>query len=348
MATSFEIPKTQRALEIHEQGGTEVLQVRDDVKVKLGDEEVLIKVEWAGVNFVDTYQRSGLYKLDLPTVLGNEAAGVVVKLGDKVDRSKIGYKEGDRVVAMAGLASIAQYAHAPAYTRVYKLPENVSTRDGAALVLQGLTALAIIKESHNLEKGQFALIHTVAGGTGLLLSEIVSHYGGTVIGTTSSESKAALAKAHGASYVFNYKEKSQEEIVKEVKAITGGEGLDAGVSVVYDGVGKDTFDMDFEVLKRKGTLITFGNASGPAPPVAPQRLSPKNLKLLRPSLNGYIYTADEWNSYNEIFWDLVAKGIVKVNLYKEDGYEFTTEGVKAAQEDLVSGKTTGKLVIKIA
>ncbi|GAA5981778.1 hypothetical protein JCM11641_007421 [Rhodosporidiobolus odoratus] len=345
MATARGLPKMQKAAQIHEQGEIDVIQVREVEVKQPAAGEVLIKVEFAGVNFIDTYFRGGVYKPALPYVLGNESAGTVVALGSGVTSSSHGFSVGDKVVAYTAGGSFAEYALAKA-DKVVKLPDGFSTREAATAITQGLTALTFVKEAHEVKKGQFVLVQAAAGGLGLLLVQLAKHYGATVIGTTSTEEKAEIARKAGADHVLLYGSQNWEEIVKQVYDITGGEGIDRGVHAVFDGVGKDTFDVDLELLRRKGTLVTLGNASGAVPPFAPLKLGPKNLKVCRPVLNQYVHTREEFQTYATELFSLVQQGELKLAVHGE--YDLTTEGVRQTQRDITSRKTSGKLLVKVA
>ncbi|KAL8283230.1 hypothetical protein RQP46_006008 [Phenoliferia psychrophenolica] len=334
------IPKTQRACQIQAQGDLDVIQVRDIPVPTPGKGQVLYKVEYAGVNFIDTYQRGGIYKLPMPYVLGNESSGEVVALGEGVDEATFGYKVGDKVAGYTAGGSFSEYCLNKAEKTV-KLPEGVSTKDAATMLVQGLTALTFVKEAHEVKAGQFILVQAAAGGLGLLLVQLAKHYGAHVIGTTSTAEKAALAKAAGASEVIIYG--GDVNVAEEIYKITGGEGIDRGVHAVFDGVGKDTFDADFDILRRKGTLVTLGNASGPVPPFAPLKLGAKNLKVCRPVLNQYVHTHAEFTAYTTELFKIHKAGDLKLSVHGE--YPLTTEGVKQSQADITSRKTSGKLLI---
>ncbi|GAA5889742.1 hypothetical protein JCM6882_004307 [Rhodosporidiobolus microsporus] len=339
------IPNTQKAAQIKEQGEIDVIHV-EEVEVKQpGKGEVLIKVEYAGVNFIDTYFRGGVYKPALPYILGNESAGTVVALGEGVSPSTFGFNVGDRVGAYTAGGSFAEYAIAKA-DKVVKLLDGLSTREAATAITQGLTALTFVKEAHEVKPGQIILVQAAAGGLGLLLVQLAKHFGATVIGTTSTAEKAEIARKAGADHVLLYGLQNWSEIVDEVYKITGGEGIDRGVHAVFDGVGKDTFDVDFDLLRRKGTLVTLGNASGPVAPFAPLKLGPKNLKVCRPVLNQYVHTQDEFQSYSTELFDLIKKGVLNLSVHGE--YPLTTEGVRQTQIDITSRKTSGKLLVKVA
>lgn len=204
------------------------------------------------------------------------------------------------------------------------MPESVSTRTAAAALLQGLTAVSFVEEAYPVKKGDTILIHTAAGGLGLLLTQLAKNVGATVIGTTSTAAKAELAKANGADHVILY---PVEDTVKRVLELTNGVGVDA----VFDGVGKDTFDNNFKLIKRKGTIVSVGNASGAVEPFSVLRLAEKNLRLLRPSLSNYVYTPEESAYYSHKLFELVAKGALKIAVFEE--YPFTAEGVQKAQRD---------------
>lgn len=257
IARMSSISEKMQALQIQKQGGLEVLEIRDTSVPIPKESEVLIKVEYAGVNYIDTYQRSGLYKLEMPFVLGNEAAGTVIKSGSKVTD----VKEGSRVVAYCSGGGFAQYASVPR-SRIYTIPNDVDTKLGAASVLQGLTgkltakplmrshlsntaslAWTLVKEAYALKKGDWCLVHAAAGGVGLLLCQMASHLGARVIGTTSNAEKAQLAKNNGAEHVINY---TKESIVDRIMELTEGRGVQG----IYDGVGKDTWEGTSHLMHR--------------------------------------------------------------------------------------------------
>ncbi|KIJ22213.1 hypothetical protein PAXINDRAFT_165455 [Paxillus involutus ATCC 200175] len=337
-------PSTIQAITIAKNGGPEVIEKTEIPFPKVEPGHLVVKVQYLGVNFIDTYYREGLYPISkYPFVIGKESAGVIVGLptDDAVlndpDYQARGYREGSRV-AVDSLSTHAEYVSVP-WKTVYPVPDSVSALTAVAAVLQGVTAISFMEEAYNVQKDDIILIHTVAGGLGLLFCQLAKSRGATVIGTTSTEEKAALAKQNGADHVILYK---KENTVQRVLEITNGEGVHA----VFDGVGKDTFDSNFEMLRRKGTLVSVGNASGPVAPFPPLKLVQKNLKLLRPTMSNYAYTASEVLYYSNKLWDLVANGTLRPLIHKE--YPFTAEAVREAQSDLTSGKTTGKLVIKVS
>ncbi|KAK3324284.1 hypothetical protein B0T19DRAFT_227283 [Cercophora scortea] len=329
------IPKTMSGILIEEVGGPEVLQWKTDLPVpELKDGEILVKNEYIGINYIDTYLRTGLYKAPLPLITGREAAGYVVA------SSSPDFKEGDRVAYLAD-HSYAEFTAVPDATAVI-VPDDFSTEQAAAALLQGLTALTLIREAAGIKQqlgiseGPFVLVHAAAGGTGLLLVQILAVSGAKVIGTASTPEKLALAKENGAAWVINSKE---EDVTARVKEITSGNGVD----VIFDGVGKATFDADFDIIARKGTVISFGNASGAVGPVDLFKLTPKNAKLVRPTLYNYITTKEERREFTEELFDLISSGKVKLRIH--DVYPL--KDVARAHQDLEGRKTTGKLLLKV-
>ncbi|KAI0293450.1 NAD-P-binding protein [Russula brevipes] len=338
-------PTKIKAVGINETGGVEAIQNFEVPFPEVKPTDLLVKVEWAGVNFIDTYQRSGLYPTQKrPLPIAKEVSGIVLELPS--DQSVLespefksrGFEKGGRV-AIDCLGSLQEYVAVDWDTTVYAVPDEIPTRVAAAALMQGLTALAQTTESYYVDKGDTVLVHTVAGGVGLLHAQLAKARGATVIGTTSTPEKAELARVHGVDHVILYK---QEDTVKRVLELTNGEG----VNVIYDGVGRATFDDNFKMIKRKGTIVSFGNASGPVQPVALSKLTEKNVKLLRPTILNYTVTLEERNRYATELWRLVSSGVLKINVHAE--YPFTAESVRQAHIDLTTGKTTGKLLIKVA
>ncbi len=254
------VPSTQRAVVVETTGGPEVLTYRTDHPVpQLGDGEVLVKNEISGINFIDTYFRTGLYPSPKPEVLGREAAGTVAALGAGTESS--GLRVGDRVIWLAN-AGYAEYSAVPA-AKTLKLPDDLSYADATAAFMSGLTVLALSKETYEVKKGDWVLLHAAAGGAGFLMTQVLKHIGANVIGTAGGSEKCTLVKGLGADHVIDYRSEEGKDWVSTVKAITGGNGVD----VVYDSVGKDTWEGSLEVVKRKGTVVWFGNSSGPIPPL---------------------------------------------------------------------------------
>ena len=233
-----------------------------------------------------------------------------------------------------GIGAYAEYTACPAQKAIL-IPEGVKPTQAAAGLFQGLTALTLIRESHYVQKDEWALVHAAAGGVGLWLCQLLHAAGARVIGTASREAKIELAKENGAEFMINY---SHESVVERVNEITNG----AGVCVVFDGVGASTFDDDLKLLARKGTLVSFGNASGPVPPFAISRLSQKNLKVMRPMVFNYIYTREEFERYSNELFGFIAGGMAKVQIHEI----YPLQEVARAHMDLEGRKTTGKLLLK--
>ncbi|EXJ93753.1 NADPH2:quinone reductase [Capronia coronata CBS 617.96] len=323
-----------RAVIIPETGDSKVLRLSDNTpKPAAGPTEVLVKLEYAGVNFIDVYQRTGLYKLELPVIAGREGAGRIEEIGSDVP-AEYDLHVGDAVAVFAQ-GAYAEYI-AVAASGVMKLPPNVPVKDGAALMLQGLTAWTMVKDAHEVKPGEQILIQAAAGGTGGLLVQMAKHLGATVIGTVSSEEKAAVAFGHGADYVINY---TQSNVLEEVMKITNG----AGCHAVLSGIGKATFADDLACTRRKGTFVTYGNSSGAVEGFRPLELSKKNVKLVRPTLGNYITEREEFVTRSQEMLDLVSRGILKVAY----GKEYDMNSIGRAQDDLAGKQTTGKLIVKI-
>ncbi|KAG1450149.1 hypothetical protein G6F56_008428 [Rhizopus delemar] len=323
------IPTTMKSVFIREAGGVENLNYEDVPIPKVTEDSVLVKNHFSGINFIDTYQRSGLYKVDLPFTIGREGAGEVVEVGAGVSDFKV----GDRVVYLAG-ATYAEYTNV-SVDKASKLSDDVSSEDAVALGLQGLTAWTMVRDGYRVNRGDTVLVHAAAGGVGLLLLQMLRHLGATVIGTVSTEEKAKLALENGANHVINY---SKEDVVARVNEITGGLGCHA----VLDGVGKDTWDISLASTRRLGTFISFGNASGSVPPISILSLTPKNIKLMRPQLFAYIATKEEFRNWWQEVLELLSKKIVKLNVHKH----YNLKEAAQAHTDIESRKTTGKLLIK--
>ncbi|KAF2723845.1 NAD(P)-binding protein [Polychaeton citri CBS 116435] len=326
------IPSTMKGVIIEKTGGTEVLQYKTDLPVPQPKEgEVLVKNEFLGINYIDTYFRSGLYPAPgFPYTLGREASGTIASLGSGSNFH--GLKEGDHVVWMAE-GGYAEYTVAPA-EKTYKIPSGLSGKIAVAAFLQGLTALTLIRESHHVQKGDWVLVHAAAGGTGLWLVQLLKAVGAKAIGTASTEEKVEAAQKAGAEYVINY---SREDVKSKVTELTGGKGCIA----VFDGVGKTTFDLSLDCLARKGSLVSFGNASGAVPPVTIARLSPKNARLLRPTLFGYIATREEFEKYTGELFDYILKDGLDVKIHEV----YPLSQVAKAHDDLEGRKTSGKLLL---
>ena len=258
------IPSIQNGVLVSETGGPEVLQYVELPVHVPGQGQVLVQNAFCGVNFVDTYFRSGFYASEKPEVLGREGVGTVVALGGGLSGKDGGLAVGDRVLWL-GTAGYAQYTAVSAQ-KAMKLPEGVSEADAAACALPGLTALAMVDESYKVQAGDWVLLHAAAGGVGVLLTQILKSIGATVIATAGGAEKVALVKSLGADHVIDYRDQSAKAWVERVQEITEGRGVD----VVFDSVAKDTWEGSLDSVRRKGTVVWFGNASGPVPPLTLQ------------------------------------------------------------------------------
>ncbi|MCC7371617.1 MAG: quinone oxidoreductase [Chloroflexi bacterium] len=319
-----------QAIRVHQYGGPEAMELEQLPIPTPGPGQALVKVEAAGVNFIDIYQRSGAYKLPLPLGLGLEGAGTVEAVGDGVSN----VKAGDRVAWTQISGSYATHNVVPA-DRLVALPAGLSFKDGAAAMLQGMTAHYLIHSTYPLKAGETALIHAAAGGVGLLFCQMAKMVGARVIGTAGTEAKAALARAAGADEVIVY---TQQDFEAELKRLTDGKGAD----VVYDSVGKDTFDKSLNCLKPRGMLVLFGQASGAVAPFDPQILNAKGcLYLTRPRLDVYIESRQELEERASAVLGWIAEG--KVKLRQEHTYALADAA--QAHIDLNGRKTTGKVVL---
>jgi NADPH:quinone reductase len=321
-----------KAIRVAKPGGREALNYTDVPDPRPERGEVLIAIEFAGVNFFDVYQREGVYPVPLPFTLGNEAAGKVVAVGADVSE----FKMGDRVAYQGVPGAYAQRVVAPA-DRLVRLPDAVATRTAAALMLQGLTAHYLSSSTYALKAGDTALVHAAAGGVGLLLCQMAKLRGAKVIGTVSTEAKAALAREAGADHVILY---TQRDFVAETKRFTGNRG----VEVVYDSVGRTTFDQSLNCLAPRGLMALFGASSGAVPPFNPQVLNQKgSLYLTRPTLAHYVATrAELLRRAGELFEWLADKRLsVRVDR------EVPLKDVAEAHRALESRETTGKVLLII-
>lgn len=321
-----------KAIQIHETGGPEVLQRLDLPIPEPGPGQVLIRIEAIGVNFVEIYFRKGVYKATLPFTPGTEAAGTVEELGPGVS----GFTAGDAVASVSVLGSYAEYALVSA-AQLVKIPKGVTLEQGAAAMLQGMTAHYLAYSTYPLKSGDTALVHAGAGGVGLLLTQIAAKIiGARVITTVSTSEKAELSREAGASDVILY---TKQDFTTEVKRLTGGKGVD----VVYDSVGKTTFEGSLNCLRPRGLLALFGGASGPVPPFDLIQLSTKgSLFVTRPSLWHYIATREdlEWRARDVLGW--VANGDLRLRM--EHVYELADAA--HAQMDMEARKTTGKILLE--
>jgi NADPH:quinone reductase len=320
-----------KAVRFHKQGGPEVLQYDEVPAGDPGPAQARIRHASIGVNFVDTYQRSGLYPMQMPAVAGNEAAGVVEAVGPGVTD----LKPGDRIAYTGLPGSYCDVRLVPA-DRLVKLPQGVSEDQAASMMLKGLTVHYLIHTTYPVKQGETVLWHAAAGGVGLIACQWLKAMGVTVIGTAGSDDKCALAKAHGAEHVVNY---SRENFVERVLSITGGKK----VPVVYDSVGKSTWEGSLECLRPRGLMVSFGNASGPVPPVNLGILSTKgSLYVTRPTLATHIATrADLVQRSNDLF-QMVTSGKVKIETTKR----YKLADAAQAHRDLEGRKTTGSIVLQ--
>ena len=319
-----------KAVRFHRTGGPEVLQVEDVPAGEPGPGQARIRHAAIGVNFVDTYQRSGLYPTPLPAVAGNEAAGVVEAVGPGV----ADINAGDRVAYTGLVGAYCEKRIAPA-ARLVKLPDAVAEEQAASMLLKGLTVHYLIFTTYPVKKGETVLWHAAAGGVGLIACQWLKALGVTVIGTAGSEEKTALAKAHGAEHVINY---SKENFVERVKALMGGKG----VPVVYDGVGKTTWDGSLDCLQPRGLIASFGNASGAVPPVNIGILATKgSLYVTRPTLVTHIASRADLVERSNALFEVVKSGKVKVEPTKR----YKLADAQAAHRDLEERKTTGSVIL---
>ena len=320
-----------QAIQVSQVGGPEVLTPVDVPVPSPQPNEALVQIKAAGVNFIDVYFREGRYPTPLPFIDGQEAAGIVTEVGGEVTT----LKPGDRVAYSSRLGSYAEYAAVPA-DRLVKIPDELDFEQAAAAMLQGMTAHYLLHSSYPLQKGQTALIHAAAGGVGLLLVQMAKAIGGHVIATAGTEEKAQLARDAGADECIVYTETDFET---ETKRLTNGEG----VHVVYDGVGKATFDKDLNVLRPRGYLVLFGGSSGAVPPFDLIKLSQKgSLFITRPTLAHYTATREEleWRAGDVL--GSIARGELKIRIHKT----YPLADAAQAHRDLEGRKTTGKLLLK--
>jgi NADPH2:quinone reductase len=321
-----------RGILIKRYGGPEVLEYGELPNPAPSPGEVLIRVRVAGVNFTDVYQRTGTYPGALPFTPGVEGVGTVEKLGSGVTSVRI----GDRVGWVMLKGGYAELAVIPA-DRLVPIPASVDDRTAAAILLQGMTAHFLLRDCYHVTKGEWILFHAAAGGVGLLATQIAHRIGARIIGTTSTEEKAALAREAGADEIVLY---TREDFQQAARRITGGEG----VSVVYDSVGKTTFDKSLDSLRPRGYMVLFGASSGAAPPLDPQALNRKgSLYLTRPTLGNYISTREELLSRAAELFDWVSKGELKVRAERD----YPLANAAQAQADIEGRKTTGKILLTI-
>jgi len=319
-----------KAIQVSQTGGPEVLQLVDLPAPQPKANEAVVKVSASGVNFIDIYQREGRYKISLPFILGQEGAGTVTAVGADVKSVKL----GDRVAWTSVLGSYAEYAAVPA-DRLVPIPEGVSEQQVAAVMLQGMTAHYLTHDTYPLKHGETALIHAAAGGVGLLLVQMAHNIGARVIGTVSTEEKAKLARDAGADEIIFY---TKQDFETETKRLTNGKGVD----VVYDGVGKTTFEKGLNVLRARRYMVLFGGSSGPVSPFDLAQLSTKGcLYVTRPTLGHYIATTEELRARSQAVFAMITAGKLKLRIERTYKLADATQ----AHRDLESRKTTGKLLL---
>ena len=319
------------AIRVHETGGSDVMRCEDVAVTDPAPGEVRVRHAAVGLNFIDVYFRSGLYPMPLPSGLGLEGAGVVEAVGEGVSE----FRPGDRVAYAGGpLGAYSQVRCLPA-DRLLKLPERIDFQTAAAMMLQGLTSAYLLRSTYRVQPGDAVLIHAAAGGVGLIACQWAKAQGATVIGTVSSEAKAELAKRHGCDHVIFY---TREDVAKRVREITSGEG----VAVVYDGVGKDTFIGSLDSLRMRGVMVSFGNASGPVPPIEPLLLSQKgSLYITRPVLWHYTARREDLLGLGAELFEMVGSGKVKI----EVNQTYALADVAQAHGDLEARRTTGSTIL---
>jgi NADPH2:quinone reductase len=319
-----------KAIQVKQVGGPEAMEVVELPVPQPKPNEAVVKLAASGVNFIDVYHREGRYKVPLPFVLGQEGAGVVTAVGADVKSVKV----GDRVAWSGLLGSYAEYAAQPA-DRLVPVPQGISDQQAAAAMLQGMTAHYLSHDTYPLKRGETALVHAAAGGVGLILVQMAHNLGARVIATVSTEEKAKLAREAGADDVILY---TQADFEAETKKLTGGKGVD----VVYDSVGKTTFEKGLNILRPRGMMVLFGGSSGAVPPFDPIVLTQKgSLFLTRPSLGNYIATREELLARSGAVFGMMAAGKLKLRI----GHTYPLAEAQQAHRDLEGRKTTGKLLL---
>ena len=320
-----------RAVEIKKNGGPEVLELQEITLRKPIKDEVLIEHVAIGLNYIDTYHRSGLYPLMLPARLGMEASGIIKEIGPEVKNFSVGDK-----VAYAGVPLGAYSTHRIYKTNnLVKIPDNVDLTLAATLMTKGLTAYYLLHKTYPVSPGETILFHAAAGGVGQIFCQWAKSLNVKVIGTVGSEEKIELAKKNGCDEVINY---SKDDFSKKVLELTDGKGL----PVVYDGVGKSTFEKSLKCLKTRGTMVSFGNASGSLEPIdVTKMLQPKGLFFVRPSMGQYLHTSEELSEASKVLFEKISSGKVKIDIFKK----YKLEDIQQAHIDLENRKIIGPAVI---
>mgnify|MGYP001391183575 CR=1 FL=1 len=320
-----------KAIQISKNGDPEVLELKNISLEKPKLDEVTIEHKAIGLNYIDTYHRSGLYPLKLPTGIGAEGAGVIIGVGSNVNDFKV----GDRVsYAGAPLGSYSSHRNYPTNNLV-KIPENIDFKIAATLMTKGLTTFYLLHKTYPVKKGEIVLFHAAAGGVGQIFGQWAKSLGCVVIGTVGSDEKIESAKNNGYDYVINY---NKESFSKKVLEITNGKG----VPVVYDGVGKNTLEGSLECLCIRGMLVSFGNASGPLSEInVPKSIQPKGLYFTRPSMQQYLSTQEELNEASKMLFEKVTSGKIKIEIFKE----YKLENAVNAHKDLEGRKILGPAIL---
>ena len=320
-----------KAVEISKNGGPEVLELKDIALGKLGNDEVTIEHKAIGLNYIDIYHRSGLYPLKLPTGIGAEGAGIIKEVGSNVKEFNLGDK-----VAYAGTPLGAYSTHRNYPTKnLVKVPDNIDLEVSATLMTRGLTTFYLLHKTYPVKSGQTILFHAAAGGVGQIFGQWAKTLGCTLIGTVGADEKIQKAKAYGYDHIINY---NKENFSEKVLEITSGKG----VPVVYDGVGKNTFEDSLKCLCTRGMMVSFGNASGALSPIdVPKLLQPKGLYFIRPSMQQYLSTREEINEGAKILFEKIGSGKVKIEIFKK----YKLENIIEAHKELESRKILGPAII---
>ena len=320
-----------KSIKVTNTGGPEVLELEEITLDKPGADEVQIEHVSIGLNYIDTYHRSGLYPLQLPTGIGLEAAGIIKEIGSNVSNFSV----GDKVAyAAAPLGSYSTHRNYPS-KNIVKVPDNIDLEIISSAMTKGMTTFYLLHKTYVPQKGETILFHAAAGGVGQFFCQWAKSLGLNVIGTVGSEEKIEIAKKYGCDEVINY---SKEDFAKKVMELTDGKG----VSVVYDGVGKSTYDKSIECLKLRGTMVSFGNASGALDPIIVSKsLQPKGIYFVRPAMNQYFTNSDEIHEAANMLFKQISSGNVKIEIYKK----YKLEDAVQAHRDLEGRKITGPAVI---
>ena len=320
-----------KAVKIEKNGGPEVIKIEEITLSKPGNDEVLIEHVAIGLNYIDTYHRSGLYPLKLPTGIGIEASGIIKEVGPNVSNFSVGDKVAYSAIPLGAYATHRIYKT----KNLVKVPDGIDLTLAATLMTKGLTTFYLLHKTYAVSSGETILFHAAAGGVGQIFCQWAKSLGCKVIGTVGSDEKINLAKKNGCDEVINY---SKEDFAKKVMELTDGKGL----PVVYDGVGKSTFEKSLECLKTRGMMVSFGNASGALSPIdVTKMLQPKGLFFVRPSMGQYLSTNEELNEASKVLFEKISSGKVKIEIFKK----YKLDDVVQAHIDLESRKITGPAVI---